>query len=150
MKKVFLDTNVAIDFLGERKDFFLDAAKIVCQADNKEITLLCSSLTYSNAAYILHHGFTVDEIKNKLTLFSQLCEATTVDKETVHKALSSEYKDLEDALQYYSAIAAKADIIVTRNVKDFAQHEIPVITPTEYLALSDNSLQQENVEMNRS
>lgn len=134
MKKVFLDTNVVIDFLGERKNFFLDAAKIICQADNKVITILCSSLTYSNAAYILQHGFSLEEIKSKLTLFSQLCETTTVDKEIVHKALESDYKDLEDALQYYSAMAADAEVIVTRNVKDFVKHEIPVITPTEFLA----------------
>ena len=92
MKKVFLDTNVVIDFLGERKNFFLDAAKIICQADNKVITILCSSLTYSNAAYILQHGFSLEEIKSKLTLFSQLCETTTVDKAVVNKALASEYK----------------------------------------------------------
>lgn len=138
MKKVFLDTNIVIDFLGERKFFFLDAAKIICQADKKEIAILCSSLTYSNAAYILQHGFSLGEIKNKLTLFSQLCETTTVDKEIVHKALESEYKDLEDALQYYSAEAAKADVIVTRNVKDFVKHDIPVITPAEYLASAHN------------
>lgn len=92
MKKVFLDTNVVIDFLGERKDFFMDAAKIICQAD----------------------------------------------KEVVQKALNSEYKDLEDAMQYYSAITAEADVIVTRNVKDFINHNIPVITPTEYLATQAN------------
>ena len=138
MKKVFLDTNVVIDFLGERKNFFSDAAKIICQADKKEITILCSSLTYSNAAYILQHGFSLDEIKNKLTLFSQLCETTSVNKETVEKALASEYKDLEDALQYYSAKEAKADVIVTRNVKDFVKHDIPVITPKEYLTGTQN------------
>ena len=138
MKKVFLDTNVVIDFLGERKSFFSDAARIICQADKKEITILCSSLTYSNAAYILQHGFSLDEIKNKLTLFSQLCETTSVNKGTVEKALASEYKDLEDALQYYSAKEAKADVIVTRNVKDFVKHDIPVITPSEYLAGTQN------------
>ena len=110
----------------------------IMSADKKEIAILCSSLTYSNAAYILQHGFSLGEIKNKLTLFSQLCETTTVDKEIVHKALESEYKDLEDALQYYSAEAAKADVIVTRNVKDFVKHDIPVITPAEYLASAHN------------
>lgn len=63
-----------------------------------------------------------------------MCTTTTVDKEIVHKALESDYKDLEDALQYYSAMAADAEVIVTRNVKDFVKYEIPVITPTEFLA----------------
>ena len=67
-----------------------------------------------------------------------MCETTSVNKETVEKALASEYKDLEDALQYYSAKEAKADLIVTRNVKDFVKHDIPVITPSEYLTGTQN------------
>lgn len=136
MRKVFLDTNVVIDFLGERKDFFSDAAQIICQADKGDIEIMCSSLTYSNTAYILHHVYTVDEIKNKLRLFSQLCEITTVDKDIIQKAIDSKYNDIEDALQYFSATKAGADVIVTRNVKDFVESNIPIMTPKEFLTAS--------------
>ena len=45
----------------------------------------------------------------------------------------SQFKDFEDAMQYYSALKAKADIIITRNGKDFTASQIPVMTATEYL-----------------
>ena len=38
-------------------------------------------------------------------------------------------------MQYYTALKAKADIIITRNVKDFAKSKLPVMTAGEYLAL---------------
>ena len=43
MRKVFIDTNVLIDFLG----------RIVSRADRKEIELMVSSLSYATASYIL-------------------------------------------------------------------------------------------------
>ena len=39
----------------------------------------------------------------------------------------------EDALQYYSAKSCGADVIVTRNKKDFAVSELPICLPAEYL-----------------
>lgn len=133
MRKAFLDTNVVIDFLGERPAYFHDAATIVCRAETGDLELQCSSLTYSNAAYILRHGFSFEEIRTKLTLFAELCQITTVDAETVSQALASNYRDLEDAMQYYSAKASHADCIVTRNVKDFLSTDIPIMTPAEFL-----------------
>ena len=53
---------------------------------------------------------------------------------SVDDSLASQFKDFEDAMQYYTAIKAKADVIITRNGKDFAASKIPVMTATEYLA----------------
>ena len=33
MRKVFIDTNILIDFLGERESFYDTAARIISQAD---------------------------------------------------------------------------------------------------------------------
>ena len=38
-------------------------------------------------------------------------------------------------MQYYTAIKVKADVIITRNGKDFRESKIPVMTATEYLAM---------------
>ena len=48
--------------------------------------------------------------------------------------LASQFKDFEDAMQYYTAVKAKADVIITRNGKDFAVSKLPVMTAAEYLA----------------
>ena len=43
--------------------------------------------------------------------------------------------DFEDALQFHTAKLNKAEVIITRNLKDFAKvaSEIPVMTPEDYL-----------------
>ena len=47
MKKVFLDTNVFIDFLARRGQFFSPAAKIVQLSQDQKIELLVSALSFA-------------------------------------------------------------------------------------------------------
>ena len=63
-----------------------------------------------------------------------MTNVSPVNEITVDEALSSQFDDFEDALQYYSAIQAKADMIITRNGKDFKHSKLPVMTAGEYLA----------------
>ena len=63
-----------------------------------------------------------------------MTRVATTDERTVDDSLASQFKDFEDAMQYYTAVNAKADVIITRNGKDFAASKLPVMTATEYLA----------------
>ena len=56
---IFLDTNVIIDFMGERDGFFDDAAAIFSMIEDKKITAAASALTIVNCAYILKKAFSV-------------------------------------------------------------------------------------------
>ena len=51
----------------------------------------------------------------------------------IDSAITANWNDYEDAMQYFAALNANADIIVTRNKKDFATSEISVVTPLEYI-----------------
>ena len=53
MQKIFLDTNIVIDFLGEREHFYEAAAKILTLADRKKIKIFTSPTAISNAYYLL-------------------------------------------------------------------------------------------------
>jgi len=65
---------------------------------------------------------------------------TSISKKDVVLALNSKFRDLEDALQHYSAIShAKIDVILTRNIKDYKHSEIPVMTPETYLKTNFDS-----------
>lgn len=66
-----------------------------------------------------------------------ICELANVDRNVVTQALSSEFLDFEDAMQYFSAKEWGADMIITRNKKDFKNSHIPVYEPMEYLAIFD-------------
>ncbi len=73
------------------------------------------------------------EIVTKLSVVKSLCTITPIDDAILDRMLHCDFKDLEDAIQYYSALAAGAEIIITRNTKDFSTADIPVLTPSEFL-----------------
>ena len=137
MDKLFLDANVVVDFLCERSDeFYLPAARLMVKSYNNEIELCCSTLTMATASYFMEKG-KIDhaEIFHKIADMISICGLVTVDRDVVEKALSSEFTDFEDAMQYFSAEKFGADIIITRNKKDFRNAQLPVYTPTEYLEM---------------
>ena len=102
-------------------------------AYNKQVQLIVSPMTYSTASFLLRkHG--PEGVRNLLSNFRQLSRVATTNERTVDDSLASQFKDFEDAMQYYTAVKAKADVIITRNAKDFAASKLPVMTASEYLA----------------
>ena len=134
MTKLCLDTNIVIDLLDKREPFYHAATKLFTLAYHKKVILYISPITYATASYLLRkHG--KEEINVLLTNLRRLSRVSTTDEKTVDDALSSPFDDYEDALQYYSALHKKADVIITRNIKDFSAATIPVMTAEEFLGM---------------
>jgi predicted nucleic acid-binding protein len=134
MNRIFLDTNVILDLLGERVPFYDSIAKVATLADQKKLTLLVSPLSFTTIDYVLNKYEIAESVLNKLRKFKIICEVCEVNEETIDKALNSSFKDFEDALQYFTALQANCSIIITRNGKDFKQATIPIMTAEEYLS----------------
>ncbi|EMY82552.1 PIN domain-containing protein [Psychroflexus gondwanensis] len=135
MKRLLIDTNIVIDLLSKRKEFYEDAAHLFSKADKKELNLCISSLTFANTNYILTKLKSSKESREILRKFKVLVELLVLDDKITELALSDEnFPDFEDGLQYYSAIENDIDIIITRNKKDFKNSKLPVLTAKEYLA----------------
>jgi hypothetical protein len=54
-----------------------------------------------------------------------------VNKAVLGFAINSNFKDFEDAVQYYSGKCACVNCVVTRNTKDYKKTKLPIYTPTE-------------------
>ncbi len=130
---IFFDTNVMLDFLGERLNYYDSVAKIVTLADLGKVKIVASSLSYATVNYFLCKFEGTENAKLKLRKFKIVSTIVGVDETTIEKGLNSNFKDFEDALQYYSALDAKCTILITRNIKDFKNSRLPVMTPLEYL-----------------
>jgi len=128
MIRIFLDMNVILDLLAERISFFDSIAKIATLADLKKLTLVASPLLFTTVEYVLSKFEPVEKVLNKLRKFKIICEICEVNEETIEKALSSSFKDFQDAVQYFTAIQANCSIIITRNGKDFKHSTIPIMT----------------------
>ena len=135
MMKVFLDTNILIDYLSRREPFFVPAALLLQLGKRKKCQLMVSSLSFATASFILqaHYKMTHEAVVALFAKIVELCHITTVDAQTVQNAIASDFKDFEDALQYDSALRVKTDYLVTRNKQDFISSAILVFTPEEFL-----------------
>ena len=134
MSRIFLDTNVILDLLGERVPFFDSIAKVATLADEKKLTLIVSPLSFTTIDYVLNKYETSETVLNKLRKFKIICKVIEVNEETIDKALNSNFKDFEDAVQYFTALQSNCSIIITRNGKDFKNSIIPIMTAEEYLS----------------
>ena len=135
MKRILIDTNIVIDLLAKRQNYYNDAADLFSRADKKELNLTISSLTFANTNYILTKIKSAKEAREILRKFKVLVEILNLDDKITELALSDEsFPDFEDGLQYYSAIENEVDIIITRNKKDFKNSKLPVLTAEEFLA----------------
>lgn len=131
--KLFLDTNVVIDLLGERDPYYESVARIATLADKGRIHIVVSALTYSTVYYLLSRFEDKEAVKEKIRKFKVIAETSDLTDKVINKGLSSNFGDFEDSLQYYCAVDMDCNILVTRNGKDFKKSEIPVMTPEEYL-----------------
>ena len=140
MKQIFLDTNVIIDFLADRKPFSIAATGIFNYAVLGKIKLYISAVSYNNIYYILRQSFSNTETIKLLDELSQMTEIADVTKAIIKTSLKSDLKDFEDAIQYNCALSLnKIDFIVTRDTKDFKRSVLPIMNPDEALILIESA-----------
>src|SRR5947209_1245546 len=140
MKNIFLDTNVIIDFLADRRPFSLNAAKLFNLSLSGKIKIYVSAVSYNNIYYILLQSLSNNETIKLLGELSEMDEITDVNKNIIQKSLKTDFKDFEDAIQYNCALGLnKVDFIVTCDTKDFKRGPLPVMTPEEAVGLFEST-----------
>ncbi len=130
---VFLDTNVVVDFMGEREGFFEDAALIFTMAKDKLINISISALTVVNCAYILKKAFNNDDVLSKVDALCKFLDITPINNTILQGAVSLKPYDFEDAVQFLSSLECRPDLIITRDKKGFNNFGIMVMTPSEFV-----------------
>lgn len=130
---VFLDTNIILDYIdAKRRIIFPESARVFELAERRDITLCASSLTFSNIAYILRKI----DYAELLRIFEDLrlvVEILPTNVSVVDTAIKSSFTDFEDAIQFYTACQGGVDVIVTRNIDDFVDNSITVMSPSSFL-----------------
>lgn len=132
----FIDTNVIIDFIADRKPFSQAAAKLFDYSEKGRVKLFISSLSYSNIYYVVKRATSHKEMITLLRELEAMTETIDVTKAVVKSSLSSDFRDFEDAIQYYTAISnKKTTAIITRDTKGFKNSSLAVLTPEEAVGL---------------
>jgi predicted nucleic acid-binding protein len=131
--KVFLDTNILIDFIARREEFYQAAANIINLGVKGNIALYATPLTYATCIFIARKVLGYDGAVKAMQILDNYLHVTTMDETQCHHALFSQMPDFEDMLQFESAYAAGCDVIVTRNKKHFPQDAILLLDSKEFL-----------------
>ena len=131
--KLFLDTNVLIDFILERPLFYQPAAMTVSLAAERKIDICVSALSVVTANFICIERckMPLDVYRRKVEFLRNFIEVCSVDSSDINSSYEANWKDFEDGVQYFSAIRSGVDYLVTRNVKDFEENDLKVITVDE-------------------
>ncbi len=133
--KIFLDTDVALDHLADRQPFAEYAHRLFALAETGELTVCVSALSFSKLYYILRKLKGHPDALALLGKLKLLTRVSAVTETEINSALSSSFKDFEDAIQHFAAKAeGGVSAIVTRNPSDYSASEIQIQSPEEYLA----------------
>ncbi len=136
MTRLFLDTNIVVDLLDRREPFCHDAVRLFTMAYNKQVKLIVSPMTFATASFLLRK-----HVPRACAICCPIFGSYPVSQHPMSARLTTrwpQFKDFEDAMQYYTALRAKSDAIITRNGKDFTASKLPVLTPSEFFSKIDS------------
>ncbi len=133
MTAVFVDTDVLLDVVLKRPEFYPASFQIVQWIEQKKLAGYVSPMTINNMYYFMRkessHAQALLIIEKVMLIFN----VASIDKYGIVSALNSAFKDFEDALQNFSALQhSEIDTIITRNIKDYRSSNLSIMTPTEY------------------
>ena len=135
MKRIFLDTNILIDYIDNRLG--ADAAEqIFACGFSGEVLLYASSLTFANMAYVIK-GHTQEEKYDALRQMAGVVDILNLGKQEVMAAIAQPVKDFEDMLQYQCAKSAGCDYIVTNDRRHYEFSDIPYLSSASFVEQLD-------------
>ena len=120
--KLLIDTNVFLDIFLSREQFVADAKRLFVMKQFRDA---------------VHGSKRMQDILREVSPLLNVC---SIDHTDISHALSAQWEDFEDCLIWRAAKKIKADYIVTRNTRDFAQSDIPALTPSELFSTIKSDL----------
>ncbi len=133
MSTIFIDSDVLLDVILDRTIHYKFSSQILLLADRSGYYCCTSVHTVLNVHYVTKKYLGIEDADEAIELLVDKLHILTEDANIVKLAMASNFSDFEDAVQYYTAKNANADIIITRNIKDYKQSDIPVLTPEQFL-----------------
>jgi predicted nucleic acid-binding protein len=137
MIKALIDTNVILDIALKRDPFFEHASLIFDKIDDQILEGYITASSITDIYYIASKQKDKLQARTFLLNLVQIMEVIGVDKDIVMEALEGDIPDFEDAIQVFSAKSNSIDLIITRNVADFASSGMKALTPQEFIQKFD-------------
>lgn len=133
MERLFIDTDICLDLLSQREPHYEFAAIVFSKADQQQLSLCVSALTFANLNYLLTKQYSAPLARKILSTLKTLVTTLPIDDKIVELSLASDFRDFENAIQYYSCIQHTITTLLTRNTRDYKKAGITIMTAEEFL-----------------
>lgn len=143
--KALFDTNVVLDILLKREDFFKNSFASVIVADYNKYQSYVTSNTITDIYYIsckLIGKEKARELIEQLFGLFKIVEINELDCLCAYEIPKSE--DYEDAVAYASAKRNKIDCIITRDSKHYKNNNISIFSPESFINCHKKPWQNSN------
>ena len=145
MMKVFLDTNVILEYLEKRREYQAVNRLLNAVEDGKVKAVVSVggvyTLTYLIRMELKRQGFHRPEqtmrLRTTLDIIMSMVTAVGISHKHITEAINdTSFDDVEDSFQYQSALQAKCDALVTINLRDYRNADtsnMEILSPTEFV-----------------
>ena len=132
-KKLFVDSDIILDVLAIRDNFYEPAASLFDLGYEGKIDLYTTAVILANVFYILRKKHGTEKSKDQIKELRQIMKILPINGKMVDDVLISKISDFEDGLQYFAAKENNIPVIITRNVKDYKERDLIIQTADEFI-----------------
>jgi predicted nucleic acid-binding protein len=134
MIRVFLDANILVTVLCNEYPRFGPCARVLSLVDDPRFEVYTSPLCMAIGAYYASKKNGKKLARKKVSLLGEKLRMTNMGQSALQRTLADpRILDIEDGLQYHSALDATCGFIVTYDRKDFHFADIPVMDAEDFL-----------------
>ena len=135
MKSVLCDISFFLDIITKREPFYTPAAKLFARIEQKKVEGYVCALTFPVLFNMLEKEIGRTKAAVTLSKIRIAFKVAAVDEKVIDLALTSDFKDFDDAIQYYTLVQSTAVCLISRNKIGFVNKKIPILTPEEFLSV---------------
>ena len=132
--KILLDTNIVLDLLLKREDFFLKSREIFILIEEKNVEGFLFASSFTTIYYLISKYLSKVEADEAIEILLKLFEVASLDKEIIQNAVKNNGVDFEDSVIYSSAYYEGVDYIITRDKRGFKNSKVDCLNPDDFLA----------------
>lgn len=131
-RRIFLDTNVILDFFLEREPFYYDALKLWAACEEGAVDGYVSALTITNVHYIAQRIKSPTTAMIAVRGILDVFNVVPLDKELLRHAADLHDRDYENDIQLQSAVKAGCSHLFTRDPTHFHSKAIAIVPPSSF------------------
>lgn len=142
VEKILVDVDICLDLLLDRKPFVQDSGRIFELGEQKKIDLTISAISIDTLFYVIRPAMGAAKATETIRALLKITKIAPVTADVIKKALDAGWSDLEDTIQYFTAVNAGCTCLLTRNISDYKKAEASPVVKTPIQFLQDLEEQQ--------